>query len=146
MTPQPDLRIGDAEREAAVSALGEHYAAGRLTKDEYDDRAAVAWTAKTNAALWPLFTDLPRPQAAPRASASGPPRPERQGSWLRIGLAPVLLVCLGLVVLAHLPVFLVLIVGLFMWTRIFRHWKHEERRRQRQSAWQSQWRNDWPNR
>ena len=35
----PELRIGDAEREAAVTALGEHYAAGRLTKEEYDERA-----------------------------------------------------------------------------------------------------------
>ena len=27
-TGRPELRIGDEEREAAVSALGEHYAAG----------------------------------------------------------------------------------------------------------------------
>ena len=39
---QPELRIGDDEREAAVTALGEHYAAGRLTKDEYDERAERA--------------------------------------------------------------------------------------------------------
>ena len=35
----PELRIGDDDREAAVTALGEHYAAGRLTKEEYDERA-----------------------------------------------------------------------------------------------------------
>ena len=35
----PELRIGDAEREATISALGEHYAAGRLTKEEYDERS-----------------------------------------------------------------------------------------------------------
>ena len=35
--PGPSLRIGDAEREAAAQALGEHYAVGRLTRDEYDE-------------------------------------------------------------------------------------------------------------
>jgi Domain of unknown function (DUF1707) len=147
MTPQPDLRIGDAEREAAVSALGEHYAAGRLTKEEYDERAAVAWAAKTNAALWPLFADLPRQHAAPRASASGRPGPERQGSWTRIGLLPVLLL-LAIVVLVfkHHHVWLILAIGWLMWLRTFRHSRHEARRRRRQSEWHSQWRNDWSNR
>ena len=55
----PELRIGDSEREAAVAALGDHYAAGRLTKEEYDERAARAWEARTRSALWPLFSDLP---------------------------------------------------------------------------------------
>src|SRR4051812_13703703 len=145
MTPQPELRIGDAEREAAVSALGEHYAAGRLTKDEYDERAAVAWTAKTNAALWPLFADLPRPQAAPRASASGRPRPERRGTWTRIGLAPVLLLLvIAVMVFKGHPVFLILVIGWLMWARTFRHSKREGRR-QRRSEWQSQG-GDWRNR
>ena len=42
---RPEMRISDAEREAAATALGEHYAAGRLTKEEYDERAAVAYAA-----------------------------------------------------------------------------------------------------
>ena len=53
------MRIGDAEREAAVTALGEHYAAGRLTLEEYDERTSRAYAARTLADLWPLFRDLP---------------------------------------------------------------------------------------
>ena len=54
------MRIGDSERDAAAAALGEHYAAGRLTKDEYDERIDRVWAAKFEADLAPLFSDLPR--------------------------------------------------------------------------------------
>ena len=53
------IRIGDAEREAATSALGDHYAAGRLTKDEYDERADGVTSARFQDDLAPLFADLP---------------------------------------------------------------------------------------
>ena len=65
------LRIGDAERESAVAALGEHYAQGRLAKEEYDERSDAAWSARTAADLAPLFADLPTP-AAPAPPPSGP--------------------------------------------------------------------------
>lgn len=55
------FRVGDAERDAAVSALGEHFAAGRLTKDEFDERSGRAWAARYGADLDELFTDLPQP-------------------------------------------------------------------------------------
>ena len=54
------IRIGDAERDSAAAALGEHYAAGRLTKDEYDERIDRVWAAKYEDDLVPLFIDLPR--------------------------------------------------------------------------------------
>ncbi len=121
----PELRIGDDEREAAVTALGEHYAAGRLTKEEYDERAERAWAAKTGSALMPLFADLPRPQAAGRptgAQAAGGPSPDRghPGWWLGARMAPILLVVLALVVLTHLPLFLLALVGVFVWVRMTR--------------------------
>jgi hypothetical protein len=53
------LRIGDAERDAAAAALGEHYAAGRLTKDEHDERIDQVWAAKYDGDLAPVFADLP---------------------------------------------------------------------------------------
>jgi len=56
-----ELRIGDAERESAMKALGEHLSAGRLDLDEYGDRTAQVATAKTRGELTALFTDLPRP-------------------------------------------------------------------------------------
>jgi hypothetical protein len=57
----PDVRIGDREREAALTALGEHLTAGRLTLDEYGDRSAQAAHAQTRGALAALFEDLPEP-------------------------------------------------------------------------------------
>jgi hypothetical protein len=60
-----DLRIGDAEREAAVGALGDHLSAGRLTIDEYGDRMARATAARTHGELLQLFADLPAPRPAP---------------------------------------------------------------------------------
>ena len=79
----PELRIGDAEREAAVTALGEHYAAGRLTKEEYDERAERAWAARTASAAdaavrRPAPARRPRPGRTAGAAAPGararPPR------------------------------------------------------------------------
>ena len=140
MTPQPEIRIGDAEREAAVAALGEHYAAGRLTKEEYDERAAVAWTAKTNSALWPLFADLPRPQAAPRptyATGRGPQRSHR-GGWSTIGAAPLLLVLIAVAILTHFPVILLLGVAWLLWARSNGHYRRWDQRRDRHS-WDHRW-------
>jgi ferric-dicitrate binding protein FerR (iron transport regulator) len=57
----PSVRIGTAEREAAASALSEHFAAGRLDQDELEERLDRAYAAKTGADLEPLFQDLPRP-------------------------------------------------------------------------------------
>jgi hypothetical protein len=47
MTAPVPLRIGDADRDRAVAALGDHFAAGRLTADEFDDRSSRAWQART---------------------------------------------------------------------------------------------------
>ncbi|MBA2472228.1 MAG: DUF1707 domain-containing protein [Pseudonocardiales bacterium] len=71
-----DVRIGDAEREEAFAALGEHMSAGRLAIDEYGDRSAKVAAARTRNDLVVLFTDLPapRPPSAPlpRLSSLGP--------------------------------------------------------------------------
>jgi len=56
-----ELRIGTEERESALTALGDHLAAGRLDVDEYGERAARAAEATTVSALRPLFDDLPPP-------------------------------------------------------------------------------------
>ncbi|PPK69764.1 DUF1707 domain-containing protein [Actinokineospora auranticolor] len=59
-----ELRVGDAEREDAIRALGEHMSAGRLDVDEYGERSARITTAKTRGELVALFTDLPDPKPA----------------------------------------------------------------------------------
>jgi hypothetical protein len=57
-----DLRIGDAERDVATTALREHFAAGRLTLEELTERIDGALTAKTQAQIDALMADLPRPR------------------------------------------------------------------------------------
>jgi DUF1707 SHOCT-like domain len=56
---KPALRIGDAEREEAVADLGRHFAEGRLTPLEHEERTALALQARTGADLGALFADLP---------------------------------------------------------------------------------------
>ncbi|MBB2911809.1 hypothetical protein FHS43_003082 [Streptosporangium becharense] len=56
-----DLRIGDAEREVTVTALREHYAQGRLTREELDERLGLALSARTGRDLALVGADLPRP-------------------------------------------------------------------------------------
>ena len=45
----PGMRAGDAHRNAAAAALGEHFAQGRLTLDELDARLDATLTATTTA-------------------------------------------------------------------------------------------------
>jgi uncharacterized protein DUF1707 len=72
------MRASDADREAVAARLRDHYAEGRLTQDELDERVSVALTAKTFGELRTLTTDLPGPapvppRAAARPSWGGPP-------------------------------------------------------------------------
>ncbi|GAB2981120.1 DUF1707 domain-containing protein [Amycolatopsis acidiphila] len=84
------LRVGDADREAAMTALGEHLSAGRVDIDEYGDRTARVSSAKTRRELLAVFDDLPEPrpklagEEEPPAQAA-PPR--RAGGGLRRSLA-----------------------------------------------------------
>ncbi|WP_067491614.1 DUF1707 and DUF4870 domain-containing protein [Actinomadura hibisca] len=53
-----DLRVGDAEREAAVERLQNAYAEGRLEHQEFDMRVHLAMTAKTRDELALVERDL----------------------------------------------------------------------------------------
>ncbi len=52
------LRAADRDRAVVLSVLGDAYADGRLTKEEYDERATVATQARTLGELPPLLADL----------------------------------------------------------------------------------------
>lgn len=83
--PRADMRVSDAERDQAVAELGEHFQAGRLTQEEFDDRSGRALQARTGRDLAALFSDLPRPaEADPWAGqVAGPvPRPVQRGGPL----------------------------------------------------------------
>jgi len=71
------LRIGDAERDAAAADLGEHYAAGRLTLDELNERLDAVFSAKTLGQLARVMTDLPGLGRLPWHAAAGRPH----GTW-----------------------------------------------------------------
>lgn len=90
----PQTRIGDAERDQAVHLLGEHYAAGRLTKDEYDERVDAAWTARTRAGLDPLFWDLPAIAPAPEPRLAPSRRRPRRSLFLFLVVLVVALAAL----------------------------------------------------
>jgi len=86
MATQPSLRIGDAERDAVAAELREHYAHGRLTLEEFNQRIEAVFAAKTESDLSRVTRDLPhvRSGGAPLPSArtrsgplltSGPPSP-----------------------------------------------------------------------
>jgi hypothetical protein len=71
-------RIGDAEREKAAAALSDHFAAGRLERDEFDVRLGAAYAARTAAELEPLFADLPAPIPQGSSPAESPGRRMRR--------------------------------------------------------------------
>lgn len=120
------IRIGDVERESAVALLSEHYALGRLSKDEFDERTDAVWSARTRGDLSPLFTDLP----VARAGAA-PPERRRRRRGLPVPLMALLLVLVAVTVLTHLPIILLAVVlwwfvGRRPWDR---HWdRHWDRR------------------
>jgi hypothetical protein len=65
------LRIGDAERDAAAADLGEHYAAGRLSLDELNERLDAVFSSKTLGQLTRIMADLPGPGRLPWRTAHG---------------------------------------------------------------------------
>jgi len=71
----PDyLRIGDAERDEMTEALHEHFAKGRLTAEELDERLSATLSARTIGDLKAVDADLPSTRPEP-VQAAGPVRP-----------------------------------------------------------------------
>jgi hypothetical protein len=68
----PDLRISDADREAAVEFITRHYAAGRLSDAEMAARVDAAYAARYESQLERLVYDLPvLPPEGPPARRPG---------------------------------------------------------------------------
>jgi uncharacterized membrane protein YccC len=67
-TPDPNMRVSDAERSEMADLLSKHYADGRLDEAEFKARLDRAMSAKTGADLSGLLGDLPplHPEARPR--------------------------------------------------------------------------------
>jgi hypothetical protein len=105
-----EIRVGDAERDRAAAALGEHYAAGRLDHEEYSERLDAAWSARTRADLDLLFHDLP-PLAAPAPPAT------RRGRRFPLPVAALLVLLVAAFVITHLPVVL-LVLGIVVLVKL----------------------------
>jgi hypothetical protein len=98
------IRVSDAERNAVVELLGQHYAEGRLDQAEFDERVNRAMAAKTRGDLEGLFDDLPDlGNGAPAPGRSGMPAgPTGPGVPLRVRrghriIRPLLFVALVLI-------------------------------------------------
>jgi hypothetical protein len=139
------IRTAEADRERVAARLREHFAQGRLTADELDERIAAALSATTFGDLRRTMADLPEPGMGPaREDQPGPP-PHRhpwrggavRGSPFRRGprILPLVLIALilalvipgaGWLFIAFIKVMLVLwlvacLAGLFAVLRFRRH-------------------------
>ena len=79
VSTRSDMRVSDAERQAAADRLRAFHADGRLDLLEYDNRLAAAYAAVTYGDLDKLFTDLPAstpsvPEHPATPAAYVPPR------------------------------------------------------------------------
>src|SRR5690348_10107902 len=69
----PQMKASDADRDAVVAALSEHFQTGRLTREEFDERTGRALTARTLDELDELTADLPAIHPAGPAPVVRPP-------------------------------------------------------------------------
>jgi len=108
MATGPDLRIGHAEREAAAASLREHYAQGRLTLEEFNERIDAAFKAVTQSQLNRTTEDLPQsaahPAPLPVTTVPGGGRDRARQDWSqghhhhhhpRLGVFPLIIAALG---------------------------------------------------
>jgi len=143
MAAGPGIRVGDAERERTAASLREHFAAGRLTSEEFNQRLDATFAAKTDVDLDRLTADLPStdhyappwPPSQPAGPAM-PGRGRRRGyysdgsrnstsagrprSYTRISISLIVVACALLILawpLAGLPKIVVLVLAILAFAR-----------------------------
>ncbi len=133
------IRVSDADRERVADRLREHFAQGRLSTEELDERISAALSAKTFGDLRRIMADLPEPALVPPQARRSAPWAARPGGVFGRGprIFPLALLALiatlvipgaGWVFLAFLQVVLLLwlvacVAGLFAMARFRRHWR-----------------------
>jgi hypothetical protein len=98
------FRASDADRDRVAGALREHYAAGRLTAGELDERLTKTLSARTLGELNRVLADLPGASRVPQPGSWRPP--QSPPVWVTVRrrrprVAP--LVLLALLVVLVLP-------------------------------------------
>ncbi len=68
------FRTSDADRDRVAALLRDHFAEGRLTREELDERLTATLNAKTFGDLRRVLADLPGPAPVPRRASQIPPR------------------------------------------------------------------------
>ena len=116
------IRIGDAERDRAVAALGDHFAAGRLNNDEFEQRMEQAIKARFNDDLEPLFVDLPR-TVEPPVEPKSQQHSEIPLAWAAMfWLAPLFVItAVVAAVVLSAPWLVWIFLWMFLITGLFRH-------------------------
>jgi hypothetical protein len=110
------IRVSDADRERVTGRLRDHFAEGRLTREELDERVTAALNAKTAGDLRGLMADLPGDApVAPPVPVPGPVLVRRRPRILPL-VALVLLAAVFIpggawVVLAFFQIVLVLLLA-----------------------------------
>ena len=117
------LSIGDAERDQAVASLGDHFVAGRLTQDEFEERSERATKARYDDEVALLFADLPELTrqgliSRPQRRRPGPPPP----LMMLLPLLTVGLVVSAVLLTAPWILWMLFWVALFSGARRHKHW------------------------
>jgi hypothetical protein len=117
---QPRMRAGDKDRQRVVEQLGKHFAEGRLTVQEFDERAVRAHASVYLDELPALTADLPTDPEPPRRS----PRSSMQVPGVVVLLIAMLLAwsIVAAVVYSVPPLF-----GLFLLFLFLRHMRWSRR-------------------
>jgi hypothetical protein len=134
------IRVSDADRDRVTAQLRDHFAAGRITPGELDERLSAALNAKTFGDLRRIMADLPGPVPAPLGAA--PPPLRATPAWavrrrnppfppliLLALLAALLIPGTGWLLAALVNVILLFwlmtfVVGAFAFGRSQRRWHH----------------------
>jgi hypothetical protein len=129
------IRVSDADRDRVTTQLRDHFAAGRITSGELDERLLAALSAKTFGDLRRIMADLPGPvPALPPLRATpawavrrrNPPFPPL---ILLALLAALLIPGTGWLLAAFVNVILLFglmpfVIGAFAFGRSQRRWHH----------------------
>jgi Domain of unknown function (DUF1707) len=132
--PDPNLRVGDADREQVAGRLRKSHAEGRLDLSEFQQRLEQCYAAKTLGELRELVRDLPR---------SDEPEARRPVRWLvpvRWGLSPLAWILIVLLVASaasgHGVFWLWIPIAFLCWRSFWwRRWRSVSGARHRTGDW-----------